>query len=356
MAGLLERIAIRVLGNLESKSSSQTRPRTTHRTAYSQPVRVKPVAPIVGPEEPVVEPTVSILDTPKVETIASVLDTPKVEPSVSVLDVQPDIEISSEKEKNKNSSVIITLEKEMTTENITVKNVPENSTVEKDDYLLSQIDEFRAKAQQLQKLLLTKESKVQELQEIVDEREVKARELAYILDERQKKADGITLEVTKQIDSLIDKVSEKMEAIGASLGKELQEGQRLNERQLEELKDTLGALNGQQIEEIKSVLGSLNAQQAEELKNTLSELNSQLEVVKSDLSDKVHSENVQCYRNLADLLKSVEEKLDKANEIEKKVVSVHKCTVAIIVLSVINMLGLAALALYEMGIFQLLFG
>ena len=98
----------------------------------------------------------------------------------------------------------------------------------------------------------------------------------------------------------------------------------------------------------------VSEQQAEELKNALSELNAQLEVVKSDLSDKVHSENVQCYRNLADILKSVEAKLDKANELEKQVNSVHKCAKAIIVLTVINMLGLVGLALYELGIFQML--
>ena len=46
-------------------------------------------------------------------------------------------------------------------------------------------------------------------------------------------------------------------------------------------------------------------------------------------------------------------KLDKANEIEKKVISVHKCTVAVIVLSVINMLGLAGIA--AVMIFQMLF-
>ena len=126
-------------------------------------------------------------------------------------------------------------EKEMTTENIIVENVPENKSIEKEDYLLTQIDEFRAKAQQLQTLLLTKESKVQELQEIVDEREVKAKELEHLLGERQKKADGITAEVSMQIDNLINKVTEKMEAIGASIGQGLQEGQKINERQLEEL-------------------------------------------------------------------------------------------------------------------------
>lgn len=321
MAGLLDKLARQVLNSLEPKKTTHVRPKTMSQVANRQPVVVMPVktvAPIVGPEEPEVAPLMEEIEKE---------DTP----------------------------VIITLEKEMTTENIIVENVPENKSIEKEDYLLAQIDEFRAKAQQLQNLLITKESKVQELQEIVDEREIKAKELEYILDERQKKADGITEEVTKQIDSLIDKVSEKMEAIGASLGKELQDGQKINERQLEEIKNTLGDLNGQQLEEIKGALGSLSEQQAEELKNALSELNAQLEVVKSDLSDKVHSENVQCYRNLADLLKSVETKLDKANEIEKKVLSVHKCTIAIIVFSVINMLGLIGLALFELGVFQLLF-
>ena len=336
MAGLFDKLARQVLNSLEPKKTVQSRPKTMSQTANRTPVTVmqvkpktntltqpeKPVAPIVGPETP----------------------------------VKPDkTQPITENTKKDDVSVIITLEKEMTTENITVENVPENKTIEKEDYLLTQIDEFRAKAQQLQSLLITKESKVQELQEIVDEREIKAKELEYILDERQRKADGITEEVTKQIDSLITKVTEKMEAIGASLGNQLQDGQKINELQLEELKNTLGDLNGQQLEEIKGALGSLSEQQAEELKNALSELNTQLEVVKSDLSDKVHSENVQCYRNLADLLKSVEGKLDKANEIEKKVTSVHKCTVAVIVLSVINMLGLTALALYELGIFQLLF-
>lgn len=318
MAGLLDKIARQVKHSLEPKKTTHSRPKTMSQTANRKPVVVMPVSQTTKLVEPEVEQ-----------------------------------QTSNSHENTKKEAVIITLEKEMTTENIVVENVPENKAIGKEDFLLNQIDEFRAKAQQLQSLMLTKESKVQELQDIVDEREIKAKELEYILDERQRKADSITEEVTKQIDNLIDKVSEKMEAIGASLGKDLKEGQNLTERQLSELKDTLGTLNGQQLEEIKSTLGSLNAQQAEELKNALSELNTQLEVVKSDLSDKVHSENVQCYRNLADLLKSVEAKLDKANEIEKKVTSVHKCTVAIIVLSVINMIGLAGLA--AIVIFQMLF-
>ena len=268
MAGLFDRLTRQVLNSLGQRKTTQAKPKKVSQTANRKQVVVMPVKP--GAQE------------------------------------------------NK-----------MTTENITVENIPENNSIpvqedffEKDDYLLKQIDEFRAKAQQLQKLLITKESKVQELQEIVDEREVKAKELEYLLAERQKKADGITEEVTKQIDSLIDKVSEKMDAIGESLGQGVQDGQKLTERQIEELKDTL------------------------------SELNAQLEVVKTDLSDKVHSENVQCYRNIADLLKSVEEKLDKANEIEKKVISTRRWTVAVMIFSLMNMAGIVFLALIALGILK----
>ena len=49
--------------------------------------------------------------------------------------------------------------------------------MERDDYLLKQIDEFREKAKQLQELIATKESRARELQRVVDEEQSKAYEL-----------------------------------------------------------------------------------------------------------------------------------------------------------------------------------
>jgi len=168
---------------------------------------------------------------------------------------------------------------------------------------------------------MSKESKVMELQHIVDEREVKAKELEDILNERQRKADGITEEVEKQIDSLIEKVSAKMDEIGVAIEKDLEDGQEYSKQQAIELKESLG------------------------------ELNSQLEVLKGELSEKVHSENVKCYRNIAELFKGLDIKFVNTDE---KIISVKKCTVAVIVLTIINMLGLIAFALYEIGVFALL--
>lgn len=309
MAGLLEKIAKRLLKSIEPEKTPSSTPRSTApKTAQSQTVRVKPIAPIVGPEK----------------------------------------KVSSNWE-----NISITLEKDMTTESMNTENM---ITEDKDDYLLSQIDEFRAKAQQLQDLLLTKESKVMELQGLVDEREGKAKELESILDERQKKADGITEEVSKQIENLIDKVTTKMEQIGVSLGRDLQEGQSLSSRQLEDLQSTLGTLTGQQMEDLKEAIGSMSEQQALEVKNALDSLNSQLEVVKTELSEKVHSENVKCYRNVSDLMKNLDDKLEAVtraeNNIEKKAKTIQGCTIAVLVFTIINMLGIAALVLLQLGIFQ----
>ena len=98
-----------------------------------------------------------------------------------------------------------------------LNNTEAANKIDKDDFLLTQIDEFRERAKRLQEMLNTKESKAEELSSIVEEREAKAEELQQILDERQEKADGITAQVAKQIDVLIASVHEKMQEIETSM-------------------------------------------------------------------------------------------------------------------------------------------
>ena len=293
MAGLLDTIARRLLGS-PTKSATTTRPST--KTASSTAIKVKPVA------------AQSANDWVKNSTIEETVETKSVE-------------------AKQNASQISVSSPEVTAIDRTMKRERTNKDVEREDYLLTQIDEFREKAQQLQSLLLSKESKVMELQHIVDEREVKAKELEYILNERQRKADGITAEVSKQIDALIEKVTAKMDEIGVSIEKEVSDGQKITAEQMEELKETLASVNAQ------------------------------LETIKGELSEKVHTENVKCFRNISDLFKGMDEKVDAIQNaeaaVEKKVKSVHKCTIALIVLTIINMLGVTAVILMELGIFKM---
>lgn len=293
MAGLLNRIAKRWLGTPKT---------STTKTAYtkSAPVKVK-LAERPEVNEWVKNSTISASEKPAVDVV---------------------IEKKVEKQDDKKATVKAI--------DRTVRRERIKTDVEKEDYLLSQIDEFREKAQQLQDLLLSKESKVNELQTIVDEREVKAKELEHILNERQKRADGITEEVSKQIDHLIEKVSAKMEEIGTTIGADLKDGQKLSEEQVAQLKETLVSIT------------------------------EQLDTIKGELSEKVHTENVKCFRNISDLFKGMDEKIDavkKDQEISMlKITSVHKCVIAVIVLTALNLLGLTALAMYELGVFQMFLG
>ena len=193
--------------------------------------------------------------------------------------------------------------------------------VSKEDFLLNQIDEFRERAKQLQSLLDTKENEAQELQTLVDERQEKAEALGEILKERQSKADGFTAEVEKQIDAMFAKVADKMDEIESAMKEDVADGKKFNEEKAKELKDSLG-----QIEE-------------------------QLTTIKSELSEKVHTENVKCYRNIQDLFRSMEEKVDHLTMIEDKQRTIGVWTIVTAVLGIVNLIALTALMLINLGVF-----
>lgn len=309
MAGVLYTIAKQLVGRRKNETPA---PKVT-TSAYDSTVRIRHVAPVVGPEWKTVNNGNPISDTGSPE------------------------ENAAEKINPENTKAEVLIED---VEHVVQNELNEGKTeVGKDDYLLTQIDEFREKAQQLQDLLLSKESKVMELQNIVDEREGKAKELETILNERKKKADGIaeemakevTAEITAQIDAIIGKVTSKLEEFEHTVSNDLKAGQKLTEQQYAEIKSALD--------------------------ETLPALNTQLETLKTELSEKVHSENVKCYRNVSDLIKSLDDKMDllKNTEysIQHKAGVVHRCMIALIVLTVINMIGIAALVAFQLMNFKL---
>ena len=192
--------------------------------------------------------------------------------------------------------------------------------VSKEDFLLNQIDEFRERAKQLQNLLDTKETEAQELQTLVDERQEKAEALGEILKERQSKADGFTAEVEKQIDAMIAKVADKMDEIESAMKEDVADGKKFNEEKAKELKESLG-----QIEE-------------------------QLTTIKSELSEKVHTENVKCYRNISDLFRSMDERLDKLTVMESRMHPVRIFSLTGMILGIVNLVVLLLALLVSVGV------
>ena len=183
------------------------------------------------------------------------------------------------------------------------------NVVSREDFLLSQIDEFRERAKQLQSLLDSRETEAQELQTLVDERQEKADALGQILEERQKKADGFTAVVEKQI-----------EEIEVSMKEDVADGKRLNEEKAKELKDSLA-----QIEE-------------------------QLTTAKTEISEKVHTENVKCYRNISDLFRSMDERLDKLTVMESRMHPVRIFSLTGMILGIVNLVVLLLVLLVSVGV------
>ena len=215
--------------------------------------------------------------------------------------------------------------------------------VEKDDFLLSQIDEFREKAKQLQSLLATKENKVQELQEIVEEREGKAKELSDMLDERKDAADRVVAGVRSQIDSMVGQVDAKMKELNETFAERLAENALNSTEQYEEVKKLIDSQN----EEIRGIIDEQNGKLAE----TIAGVQEPFEKIKGDINDKIHTENVKCYRNIQTLF----EESDKKNELIKSEVSellaVKGHFKVVSAVSILNLVGLAVLLLHSFGLF-----
>ncbi len=245
----------------------------------------------------------------------------------------------AEELKRKEKETIVVEKQENVFENLIEKVIPtvEKPAVEKttakvsDDTLLAQIDEFRVRAQQLQLLLDRKQEKAKELQQIVSEREDKAEELEKIVKERQVRADGLTEAVEKKIDSMVYKVDAKLDEVKTTVNSKLQDGQEKEETRNAEIKEALD--------------------QVSEKVDGMSAVTEQLDTVKADLSEKIHTESVQSYRNISELLKNVEGRLNKLDALEAEVHKLRKITRAIIVFTIINLVGVIVSILANFGLF-----
>lgn len=254
--------------------------------------------------------------------------------------------------------------------------------VDRDDFLLAQIDEFREKAQQLQEMLATKETKAKELQTIVSEREEKAEELRQILEEREEKAAGIEREVGRQIDILIERVTAKMQEIEDSMSSNIRSDfdgfsrnmmseinnlsrnmsgdvsniSRTVSDEIRGLENNFGStleqtrrITEEQTAEVRTAVNQANS----EMLATLSQLNEELTALKQELSDKIHTENVKCFRNIQDLFKTMGEKMDAVPDIDQNLKSVKGIALIGLVVSIINTLGFVAITLYTLGLFNI---
>ena len=93
-----------------------------------------------------------------------------------------------------------------------------------------------------------------------------------------------------------------------------------------------------------------NEEKAKELKDSLGQIEEQLTTIKSELSEKVHTENVKCYRNISDLFRSMDERLDKLTVMESRMHPVRIFSLTGMILGIVNLVVLLLVLLVSVGV------
>lgn len=250
--------------------------------------------------------------------------------------------------------------------------------MQKEDFFLKQIDEFKEKAKYLHNLMMTKESKVEELEGELEEKEEKAKNLQEILDGKQEEADNLTQNVRVQIDALISRVDAQMRAIDESISGEIntleeqiseqmaeinsnsRQGLAEMEKKIQDFSLSTSEKLEKQTDSVKETLGSFSSELTKinaeleklaEAPKDDEESSKKLEEVKLELGEKIHRENVKCYRNIQTLLEELEGKIERVEIGTQSMKVVKSYFGALIILGVVNFAGIIAIIAHMFGFF-----
>ena len=244
--------------------------------------------------------------------------------------------------------------------------------MDKEDVLIQQIDEFREKAKQLQELMQNRESKARELQDVVEERAARANSLDRMVHARQGEADKIMKQVTQRIDAMSMGVRTQMSGLSDTVSKEVG---GLSQNLTQNLTQNITHEINQSTEKTRQVVEAAtqnmidqNTRSLEGLKEQLeqldhsgqigelsTEMNSQMTTLKADIVEKIHAEDVKCYRNIQVSLDEqskvlsegdekirgqIQEQMDGLNARMGRHASMIRAS---LVISVLNLLGIAGI-------------
>lgn len=236
--------------------------------------------------------------------------------------------------------------------------------LEKEDFLLRQIDEFREKARQLQQLMATRKNEAEKLQSSLSEKEAKASELDDLITVRQGEADRIMGSVSERIDAMSADVRQEMSGLSGSVSREVsgltqnltQEINRSAEstrQALESAAQNMIDQNTRSLEGLKEQLEQLG--QLDQINELSTEMNSRITTLKTDIADKIHAEDVKCYRNIqasmneqSKLLSDADEKTrqhikEQVDNLQERMSAQAKLLKVSLAFTVFNFLGIAGI-------------
>lgn len=191
--------------------------------------------------------------------------------------------------------------------------------------LLSQIDEFRQKAEKLQSALDARVEKAEELEQVVTERQEKADELEQLIAEREKQADVIKRTVHEEMGNVSHQLT----------------------TELSQMQGRIDVLLKQSTQEQLTPITNMT--------RSLDDLSLRLESVETNtigLADTIHKEGVQVYRNSQELIKNLEKKVDKINKVDKHVGRAKGPAIVAAIFAVLSFGGIVFTTLLTLGYIQ----
>ncbi len=169
----------------------------------------------------------------------------------------------------------------------------------KNSRLKEQLDDARARIAQLENEI-----------EILKEENTKVEQH---IDTQREDIDQLITGVTIQIQEMIDELNQQMEQLDFKTQRQITE--------LQGTTDQLQTIAGEteKIDEIKTMIENLEQQ-----KISLEQVNEKSESLKEELVEKIHAENVACYRNMKSLVTELHENVNDIELSEESLTEIRK--------------------------------
>ena len=131
--------------------------------------------------------------------------------------------------------------------------------------------------------------------------------------------------------------------INAEMGRSASISKEEVQAQHEEVKKLIDSHN----EEIRKIIDEQN----EKISGSVSGIQEPFDKLKGDLNDKIHTENVKCYRNIQTLFEESDKKLDLVKSEVSDLMAVKGYLKVVSAVAIVNLVGVIVLILRTFGLF-----
>ena len=238
-------------------------------------------------------------------------------------------------------------------------DVPSSRNREREEHRHQTDVELRKRNARLKELLEAANAKIAQLESLIKSMKEESILVEKALMTRREEFAQFKEDVSVQMQQVEQSLDEKMQQFGQSLDAKMQQMEQSFDVKMEQFDQSVEAkmqkLNEsmdekmQQLDEIKAVLTEL-----QEKAVSIDHIAEKTEELKIEIVEKIHSENVKCYRNMKSLVTDLEVKMEQMELGEESLIKIRKSFKGIKFFSFfafLNFIAVTFYILYTMGYF-----